>query len=215
MEAISLPRNNSNDIATAQFRLNLSDLAFWNFVERLRGNIRFHPRERTEERTVGSEISIMSPASAHLARGVRNTAPSEIARQIFDQTAPVIIVQPVFQIVQTRKIFARAFAAAVPIHLDVMQHTLRSPVRFRLVQHSGKAECDLKKSPAIHALKIYRGRLDPIVDFQGEMLIACSYQCLSDRRGAFTNWQSLPISCLGLCDEPVELVLPLKNRAKR
>src|SRR6266496_1032887 len=214
MEAISLPRNNSNDIATAQFRLNLSDLAFWNFGERLRGNIRFHPPERTEKRTVGSKISIMSPASAHLARGMRDTAPAEIARQIFYQTAPIIIVQPVFQIMKSRKIFAGALAAAITVQLDIMQEALRSPIRLRLVQHSGKAERDLKKSPAIHALKIYRGRLDPIVDFKREMLIACSHQCLSDCRSTFTNRQSLPISCFGFCNEPVELILPLKNCAK-
>src|SRR5438034_1679940 len=121
MEAISLPRNNSNDIATAQFRLNLSDLFFWNFVERLRGNIRFQPPERTEKRTVRSKIAIMSPASAHLARGMRDTAPAEIARQIFYQTAPIIIVQPVFQIMKSRKIFAGALAAAIAIHLNVIE----------------------------------------------------------------------------------------------
>src|SRR6266436_7901779 len=115
---------------------------------------------------------------------------------------------------QTRKILAGALTAAIAIQLDVMQEALRSPIRLRLVQHSGKTERYLEKGPAIHALKIYRRGLDPIVDFKSEMLIACSHQCLSDCRSAFTNWQSLPISCFGLCNEPVELILPLKNRGE-
>src|SRR5438046_8680381 len=93
MEAISLPRNNSNDIATAQFRLNWSDLAFWNFGERWRGNIRFHPPERSEKRTVGSKISIMSQVTAHLAGGMRGTGPAEMTRQIVDENAATRIVQ--------------------------------------------------------------------------------------------------------------------------
>jgi hypothetical protein len=156
----------------------------------------------------------MPPTGAHFARGMGDALPAELTGHIFYQTAAIIVVKPVLQVMQTRKIFASAFAAAISIHLDVMQQTLRSPVRLWLVQHSGKAERDLEKCPAIHSLKIYRGRLDPIVDFKSEMLIACSHQCLSYCRSAFTNRQSLPISCFGLCNEPVELILPLKNRGE-
>src|SRR6476469_654076 len=117
----------------------------------------------------------MPPASAHLARGMGNALPAEIAGEIVHQTSSIVVVEPIFQIMQTREIVAGAFAPAVPIQFDVMQQTVGSPVRLWFVQHPGEAESDLKKRPAIHSLKIYRGRLDPIVDFQGEMFVPCAY----------------------------------------
>src|SRR5438093_13588925 len=113
---------------------------------------------------------------------------------------------------QARKILAGALTAAISIHLDVIEQAFRRPIRFGLIQHPRETERDLKKCPTIHYLKIYRGRLDPVVDFKSEMLIACSHQRLYDCRSAFTNRQSLPISCFGLCNEPVALFLPLTSR---
>ncbi len=63
----------------------------------------------------------MPPAHTHLARRVRNVRAAETARQIFHQAAPVIVVKPILQIMQPREIFAAAFAAAIPVELDVMQ----------------------------------------------------------------------------------------------
>ena len=156
----------------------------------------------------------MPPACAHLARGMRDTLSAEIAGKIFHQPSAIVVVEPVFQVMQTREIIAGAFAAAVPIQFDVMQQTVGCPVRLRFVQHPGEAESDLKKRPAIHPLKIYRGRLDPIVDFQGEMFVTCSYQRLPGRRGPLSDRQSFPISGFGLCNEPVELILAFESRAK-
>src|SRR5437016_4059089 len=116
---------------------------------------------------------------------------------------------------KTRKIIAGAFTAPVSIHLDVMQQTFWSPVRFRLVQHSSETEGDLEKGPAIHPLKIRRGRFDPIIDFKSEMLVACPYQCLSHRRGPFPDRQHFPIPGFGLCDHSIELVLSFKDSAER
>jgi hypothetical protein len=59
-----------------------------------------------------------------------NAAPAQVTGQIFNKTPAIIIVQPVFQVMQTRKIIAGAFAAAVSIRFDVMQQTFRSPIRF-------------------------------------------------------------------------------------
>src|SRR6266511_2700598 len=97
----------------------------------------------------------MSPAGAHLPRRTWDASSAKLAVQIFYTASPIIIVQPVFQIMQTRKIIAGAFSAAVSVQLDVVQQTFRSPVRFRLIEHSGKTESDLEKGPAIHSLKVY------------------------------------------------------------
>src|SRR5260370_30245734 len=113
----------------------------------------------------------MPPAPAHLAWGMWNTAAAKTARQIFHQAATIIIVKPILQIMQTRKIFAGAFPAAIAVDFDVMQQTFRSPIRFRLAQHPGKAEGDFEKGPAIHSLKNHRSRLDPAIDFKGKMFI--------------------------------------------
>src|SRR5438552_1746883 len=150
----------------------------------------------------------MSPASAHLTRGMRDAAATEITGEIFYQTTPTIVVKPVFQIMQTRKIFASALTAAIAILLDVRQHAFRRPVRFRFVQHPRETERDLEKRPAIHSVEIHRRQLDPVVDLQSEMLVARPYQSLSDRRSAFTNRQCFPVFRFSLCHQPIELVLP-------
>ena len=62
----------------------------------------------------------MPPALRHFARRMGNSAAAQAAREVFNQTAPVVIRQPIFQVMETRKIFAGAFAAAITIHLDVM-----------------------------------------------------------------------------------------------
>src|SRR5438552_18644406 len=98
MEPVSLARNHSNDVAAAQLRLNLGDLAFWNFIERSRRYIRFHARKRPEQRAIGSKITIMTPAHGHLARRMRDAPPAKVTRHIFHQTAPIIVVKPILQI---------------------------------------------------------------------------------------------------------------------
>src|SRR5213082_3022921 len=102
----------------------------------------------------------MPPAHAHLSCGMRDTATAKVTRQIFDQTPAVVVVKPVLQIMKTRKIITATLAAAISIQLDVIQQAFRRPIRFRLVQHPGETESDLKKGPAIHPVEIYRRRLD-------------------------------------------------------
>ena len=121
MESVSLARNHADDVAAAQFRLDLRDLAFWNFIERPRRYIRFHARQRPEQRAIGGKITIVLPANAHLASRMWDAAPAKLARHIFHQTAAIIIVKPVFQVMQPGKIIARALAAAIPVHFDVVQ----------------------------------------------------------------------------------------------
>ena len=70
----------------------------------------------------------MSPADAHLAGGMGNAAPAKLPRHVVHQTAPIVIVKPVFQIMQPRKIIAGALTAAIPVHFDVVQQSLGSPV---------------------------------------------------------------------------------------
>src|SRR5439155_17215509 len=156
----------------------------------------------------------MSPAGAHLTCGMRDAASAEVARHILDQTPAIVVVKPVLQVMQARKILTRALTAAISILLDVIQHAFRRPARFRIVQHSRETERDLEKRPAIHAVEIHRRRLDPVVDLQSEMFVARPDQSLSNGRSAFANRQRFPVFCLRLCNYPIELVLSLKNGAK-
>src|SRR6478609_11267814 len=87
MKPVSLARNYANDVAAAQFRLDASDLAFWNFVERPRRHIRFHVRKRPEQRAIRSKITIMTPANAHFARRMRHAAPAKLTRHVANQAA--------------------------------------------------------------------------------------------------------------------------------
>src|SRR5437867_12339970 len=102
----------------------------------------------------------MPPASAHLTRRMWDGASAEVASQILYQTAAIVVVQPVFQVMQAREIFACALTAAISAQLEVINQALRRPVRFGLVEHSGESKCNLEKGPAIHPLRIHRWRLD-------------------------------------------------------
>jgi len=53
---------------------------------------------------------------------------AEIASQIHNHSALAVIVEPVFEIMQPRKIFAGANAAAVTIELDVTKQRLGFPI---------------------------------------------------------------------------------------
>src|SRR5437762_11612447 len=99
MESVSLARNHADDVAAAQFRLDLRDLAFWNFIERPRRYIRFHARQRPVQRAIGSKITIVLPANAHLASRMWDAAPATLARHIFKQTSAIIIVKPDFMFI--------------------------------------------------------------------------------------------------------------------
>ena len=80
IKSTSVARNDSDDVAAAQFGFNASDFAFRNLMERSRGDVRFHARERSQQRAVRGEITVMSPAGAHFARGMGHTAATEVAR---------------------------------------------------------------------------------------------------------------------------------------
>src|SRR6476620_4043671 len=121
MEAVSLARNHANDVAAAQFWLDAGDLVLWNFIERSRRYIRFHSRKRPEQRAIRSKITIMPPASGHFAGRMRHAASAKLTRHIANQAAAIIIVKPVFQVMQTGKIITRALAAAITVHLDVVE----------------------------------------------------------------------------------------------
>src|SRR5882724_9900638 len=98
MEPVSLARNHANDVAAAPFRLDLGDLAFWNFIERSRRHIRFHARKRPEQRAIRSKITIMPPTNGHLARRMRDAASAKLTRHVVNQPAAIVIVKPILQI---------------------------------------------------------------------------------------------------------------------
>jgi len=116
---------------------------------------------------------------------------------------------------QTRKIFAGAFAAAIAIDLDVMEQVLRRPIGFRFVQHPRESERRFKKRPAIHPLKIHGRRLDAVVDLEGEMFIARAEQRLAYGGRSLADRQRSPVIAFGKCDQPIKLITPFKNRAER
>ena len=148
-------------------------------------------------------------------RGVIRADAAEISREIVDQTAPIVIRQPILQIMQPRKIFAGALAAAITIELDVVQQPLRRPLACGLIEHAGKAERDLEERPAIHPIEIHGGRLDVVVDLERERFVARPDHGAADRRGAFSDGERFPIIRLGLLHELIELGAALKNGLKR
>ncbi len=74
----------------------------------------------------------MPPTHTHLAGGMWNAAAAQTARQVLNKATTVIVVKPVFQIMQTREIFAGAFTAPIAVQFDIVQQAPRSPIRFRL-----------------------------------------------------------------------------------
>src|ERR1041384_3660708 len=144
-----------------------------------------------------------------------NASSAEVARQIFDQPSPVVVVKPVLQIMKSRKIFAGTNAAAVTIHLDVMQKLFRSPVSLRFIQHASEAERGFEKCPAIHSVKVHRRRLDPVVDLECEMPVTSAKKRYSHCGCSFADRQRSPIFLFCLCYQPVELLMALENRAER
>ena len=82
----------------------------------------------------------MTPRDRHFTRGVRDALAAKLGRQVFYQTALVVVVQPVLQIMQTREIFPGADPAAVPIDFDVMKEIFRRPIFLWLVQHPRKRQ---------------------------------------------------------------------------
>src|ERR1043166_3248804 len=105
---------------------------------------------------------------------MRYRATAQVPSQIVDQTAPGIGVEPIFQKMQARQITAGADAVAITIQLDVTEHTFRGPFGFRIVEHPSECEGNLEERPAIHSVEIDRGSFDVVIDFQGEMFVACA-----------------------------------------
>src|SRR5205823_10072743 len=88
------------------------------------------------------------------------------AGQIANQTASVIVVEPIFEVMEAREIFAGAFGVSITINLDVTQQLRRCPIGFGLIQHPREGESGFKKGPAIEPHEIDRGRLNSVVDFE-------------------------------------------------
>src|SRR3954451_4335025 len=90
-EEPAVVRDNPDDVTAAQLRLNRRDPVSGNLIERPTRDAFFHLAERSEERAVRCEITIMFPAARHLLGGVRHAHAAEAASQVFDKTAAIII----------------------------------------------------------------------------------------------------------------------------
>jgi hypothetical protein len=112
---------------------------------------------------------------------------------------------------QTRKIFPGAFSAADTSPSRRNATGVSGVSSIRLIQHSGETERDLEKVSSPF-LKIYRRRLDPIIDFKSKMFVTRSYQRLSYCGGPLPDWQGFPLLArFRLCNQSIELVLSLKT----
>ena len=147
----------------------------------------------------------MAPRHRHLMRGVRHTLSAKFRCQIGNQSALVVVVEPILQIMKTRKIFARANTAAVAIELDVMQKIFRAPIFFRLVQHSRKRERRFKKRPAIQSGEIHRGRFDSVIDLERVRFVARAEQRLAHRGRSLADRQRFPIILFRQRNQAIEL----------
>src|ERR1044071_1813410 len=116
----------------------------------------------------------MAPASGHLSRGMRNAPTAKITGHVLHQTASIVIVKPVFQVMEPRKIIAGTLTAAIAVHLDVVQQTFRRPIGFGFVYHSPKSRSPFEKRPAIHPVDIYRWRFDSVVDLKSKIFVVRS-----------------------------------------
>jgi len=96
IEPAAIARNDPDDVATLQFGLDFWDATFRNFVEWSRRYLRFHSSERTEQRAIGSQVTIMPPALRHLARGVRHACAAQLPGKIDNEPAMIIVVKPIF-----------------------------------------------------------------------------------------------------------------------
>src|SRR5262249_49284023 len=103
----------------------------------------------------------MSPPVSHLMCGMIHTHSAKFPGEIVDQSTAIIVRQPVFKIVQTRKISPGTLSPAVTVQLDVMQKLLWRPGVLRVVEHAGEPERVFEKGPAIHSVKISGRRFNP------------------------------------------------------
>ena len=157
----------------------------------------------------------MPPRSGHFMRRVRHALAAKLRCQVFHQSALVVVVEPVLQIMEARKIFTGAHAATVAIGFDVMQKVFRRPVRFRLVQHSRKRERCFKKRPAVEPVEIDRRRLDSIVDLERVRFVTRAGERLPHHGCPLPDRQRFPIVAFGQRNQPIELVLPFENCLER
>src|SRR4029077_16104 len=98
IEPPAIARSDPDDVATLQLRFDFWDPTFRNLVERSRRYLRFHSSERTEQRAIGSQVTIMPPALRHLTSRVRHTHAAELPGKIDNEAAVIIVVKPIFQI---------------------------------------------------------------------------------------------------------------------
>src|SRR5947209_1413321 len=79
-EEPAIVRDNPDDVAAAQLRLDRSDFAFRNLVKRPTRDALLHRAERSAQGRIRREVAIMPPAHCHFARSVRHTYTAETSR---------------------------------------------------------------------------------------------------------------------------------------
>src|SRR5262249_52452395 len=101
------------------------------------------------------QITRTSPVSAHLVKiAATHRNASERRGEIFNQSASLVVVHPVFQKMKSSSVFAVAVTTPIPIQFDHCKKILRSVIIRLYFQHSRESEGDFKKGPAIDAIKI-------------------------------------------------------------
>src|SRR6476619_7178098 len=110
----------------------------------------------------------MPPAKGHFLRGVIRAHSTQLAGKIFYQSASIVVREPIFKVMQAGQIFARAVAAPVTLGLAVPRRRPRGPLRLRLTEQAGEAECEPKQRPATRSDKLRRERLRLSADLERE-----------------------------------------------
>src|SRR5688572_3661741 len=138
--ATAIAGNNANDVAAPQFPFDGRDATLWNLIQWAARNAGLHLPQWPKQCAIRRQVPVMPPAHRHLARRVRYAHTSQAASEVFDEAAPVIVRKPILQIMEPRKVFARALASAIAIQLDVMEQPFRRPILFGVIEHPRESE---------------------------------------------------------------------------
>src|SRR5258707_15820492 len=98
--------------------------------------------------------------------------------QILDQSASLIVVNPVLKKMQAGGVATVAAATTGTVQFDHREQVTWGVVATLHFQHSSESDGDFEKRPTVKPVHVYRWRLDMVVDFQGVIHVAGSEKAL-------------------------------------
>ena len=103
----------------------------------------------------------------HVGHAAVESLAAEGRRDVFDQSAALVVTDPILEVVQARIKAPGAASAAVAVDLDEAQHFLRRVGRRMEGDEAAHGEGDFEKCPTIHPIHVDGRRLDAVVEFEG------------------------------------------------